>query len=91
MITEGGATPRERVSFGYRLATAREPTAEETQVLLDGFHHHLDRYQTDRTAALKLVSEGEYPRNQALEVAELASYATLASLILNLDETITKQ
>ncbi len=91
MITEGGATPRERVSFGYRLATAREPTAEEMQVLVEGFHHHFDRYQTDRTAALKLVSEGEYPRNQALEVAELASYATLASLILNLDETITKQ
>ncbi len=91
MLTEGGATPQERVSFGYRLATAREPTAEETRVLVDGFRHHLDRYQTDRTAALKLVSEGEHPRNQALEVAELASYTTLASLILNLDETITKQ
>ena len=91
MITEGGATPEERVSFGYRLATAREPTAEETQVLVDGFYHNLDRYQTHRTAALKLVSQGEYPRNQALEVAELASYTTLASLILNLDETITKQ
>ncbi len=91
MITEGGATPEERVSFGYRLATAREPTAEEMRVLVDGLYHHLDRYQTDRTAALKLVSEGEYPRNQALEVSELAAYATLASLILNLDETITKQ
>ena len=91
MITEGGATSEERISFGYRLAMAREPAAEETQVLVDGLHHHLDRYQTHRTAALQLVSEGEYPRNQALEIAELASYTTLASLILNLDETITKQ
>ena len=91
MITEGGTTPEERISFGYRLATAREPAAEETRVLVDGLHHHLDRYQTDRKAALKLLSEGEYPRNQTLEVAELASYTTLASLILNLDETITKQ
>ena len=73
------------------MATAREPTAKETQVLVDGLHHHLDRYQTHRTTALQLVSEGEYPRNQALEIAELASYTTLASLILNLDETITKQ
>ena len=91
MITEGGTTPEERVSFAYRLATAREPQTEERKVLVEGFYHHLDRYQTDRTAALKLVSEGEYPRNQTLDVAEVASYTVLASLILNLDETITKE
>ncbi len=91
MIAEGGTTPEQRVSFAYHLATAREPEPEEEKVLIDGFYHHLDRYRSDRMAALKLVSEGEYPRNQALDVAELASYTILASLILNLDETLTKE
>ena len=91
MITEGGKTPNERVSFAYRLATTREPEDEEKEILLEGFYHHLDRYQNDREAALDLVSEGEHQRNQTLDVAELASFTVLASLILNLDETITKE
>ena len=58
---------------------------------VDGFHHHLDRYQADRTAALQLVSVGEQARDETLDIAELASYTMVANLILNLDRTITKE
>ena len=34
---------------------------------------------------------GESPRDETLDVAELASYTMTASLILNLDGTITKE
>ena len=34
---------------------------------------------------------GESPRDARLDVAELAAYTTAASVILNLDEVITKQ
>jgi hypothetical protein len=37
------------------------------------------------------VSSGEYPRDESLNVDELAAYATVTGLILNLDETITKE
>ena len=37
------------------------------------------------------MSQGERPRNPELDLAELASYTTVASLILNLDETISKE
>jgi hypothetical protein len=33
---------------------------------------------------------GEHSRDPKLDVRELASYASVASLILNLDKTITK-
>ncbi len=91
MMTEGGQTPAERIGFGYRLATAQQPPPQARDILLDSFQHYLDQYQTDRAAALQLVSEGEHPRNPVLDVAELASYTTVASLIFNLDETITKE
>ena len=39
----------------------------------------------------KLVSAGESPVNDKLNVSELAAYSTVASLILNLDETVTKE
>jgi hypothetical protein len=91
MMTEGGKTPNDRIDYGYRLATAHHPGPDQQEILLGSFHHYLDNYETDRQAALDLVKQGESPRNEVLDLAELASYTTVASLILNLDETITKE
>jgi hypothetical protein len=91
MMKEGGSTPQQRVGYAFRLATSCTPRPREQQVLADSFHYHLDRYQTDREEALKLLSEGEHPRDETLDVRELAAYTAVASLILNLDETVTKE
>ena len=91
MMIEGGSTPSQRLAYGYKLATAREPDEERSQVLVNAYRHHLDNYETNRKAALDLATQGESKRNEELDLAELASYTTVASLILNLDETITKQ
>jgi hypothetical protein len=90
MMREGGSTPSDRINYGFRLATTRSPAVNELRLLVDGFHHHRDNFQTDRTAAAKLLSHGDSPRDESLDVAEVAAYATVASLILNLDETLTK-
>ncbi len=89
MMTEGGNTPEQRIGFAYRLATAREPSKAQTQILLDGFRFNLDRYQTDRKAAQSLLRQGESPRNTKLDASQLAAYTTVASLILNLDAAVT--
>ena len=91
MMTAGGETPAERVGFAYRLATARRPPAAAEAILVGGFRRHLDRYQADRGAALDLVRQGEAPRDETLDVAELAAYTMVANLILNFDGTITKE
>ena len=91
MMTEGGLTPESRITFAYRLATAHGPRPAAQTVLVDGFQHYLDRYQADRAAAVELVSQGASPRDETLDVAELASYTMVANLILNLDGTITKE
>ena len=46
MMTEGGASPEERVGYGYRLVLARAPDAARRQALLkalDGFSASLSR------------------------------------------------
>ncbi|HYM11394.1 MAG TPA: DUF1553 domain-containing protein, partial [Bryobacterales bacterium] len=91
MMKEGGSTPEDRIAFAFRLATARRPSAQESQVLLDDFRYQLDNYKTGRDAALKYLSEGEHKRDESLDPTELAAYTTVASLILNLDETVTKE
>jgi hypothetical protein len=91
MMREGGTTPEARIAFGFRLATARHPRAGDIAILSGTFHHYLDRFRTNQAAGLKLLSEGEYKRDQTLDVSQLAAYASVASLILNLDETVTKE
>ena len=90
MLTEGGATRAERLAFAFRLATAREPSEPELGVLLNSLENFDERYRRDREAATSLVSHGEHPRDEGLDVARLAAHAAVASLILNLDEVITK-
>jgi hypothetical protein len=91
MITEGGSTPKQRLEWAFRLATSRQAKPAEVQVLENGLSRRLSQYRADRAAADKLLAAGESPRNAGLDTAELAGYTTAASVILNLDEVITRQ
>jgi hypothetical protein len=91
MMREGDAAPETRIDFAFRLATSRRPKAAEREILVDSFHYHLDSYKSRPEAAVKLLSEGESPRPEDLDAGELAAYTAVASLILNLDETVTKE
>ena len=91
MMKEGGSTAGDRLSYGFQLATAREPRDEEREILLRSFRRYSDRYRTNPDDAAEFLSTGEHPRDETLEPVDVAAYAALASLILNLDETITKE
>jgi hypothetical protein len=88
---EGGATPESRITLAFRLAVARPPRPAELEVLVKGFESHLARYRAEPQAAAKLLSSGESPRDEQLDPAELAAYTSVASVVLNLDETVTKE
>jgi hypothetical protein len=90
-ILEAGKDPRARITYAFRLATARAPSKDEIKVLRRLLDGRLNAYRRDRQGALKLLAVGEFPRNPGLDVAELAAYTTVTSVILNLDETVTKQ
>jgi hypothetical protein len=90
MLLQGGASPVERVSFAFELATARKPSAAELTTLDALLSRRLANYQQDPTAAKAFLSVGASPINSRLDPVELAAYANVASLILNLDETISR-
>lgn len=90
MMIEGGAAPEERIGFAFFRATARMPQPEEIAIIRELFEAQWEVYKGDVTAAEKLLSAGESPRDSALDPAELAAWCTVANLILNLDETVTK-
>ena len=85
------ATPNERIVRMFRLATGRPPSPEESRILADGFLAHWDEYRKDPAKARKLLAIGESRAAAKWDAADLAAHAALASVILNLDETITKE
>jgi len=89
IMTEAKTT-EERISLAFRLATARSPKAEETTILKKIFEQQLGTYQKDEKAAIKLLSVGESKRNEKLNPSELAAWSIVASVVLNLDETVNK-
>lgn len=91
LMLEGGSSPTERLTYGFRLATGRKPADDESKVLERVFAAHLADYQADKAAAEQLVAIGESPRKTELDVSELAAYTMVCNLILNLDETVTKE
>jgi hypothetical protein len=91
MVKEGGASPAARLAWALRLATSRPPTEQEVKILEQGMNRRLAQYRADPASAEKLLSAGESPRDKSIDTAELAAYTTAASVILNLDEVMTRQ
>ena len=90
LMTEVSASPEDRIRYAYRLALCRSARPVEVQVMLGVYRDQLARYRADRTQAEKLLAVGESPRNKALDVAEHAAWTSVASVLLNLDEVISK-
>ncbi len=91
MLNEGGARPDDRITLGFRLAAGRVPERGERQVLLGSLRTQLAYFQSHPAAAAGLLAVGEKRNDPRLEAEQLAAYAVVGSLILNLDEVITKQ
>jgi hypothetical protein len=90
MLREGGATDAARVAFGFRLATGRAPVADETAVLTDALARLRADFAAKPDDAAALLKIGASPVDAAFAPAELAAFASVATMLLNLDETITK-
>jgi hypothetical protein len=91
MLTQGGRSPEERLTFAFRRATSRLPSPTELAVLKRGLERYRQRLRNDPQAARRLVLVGDSPIDDRLDLVELAAYTATASVILNLDETITKE
>jgi hypothetical protein len=89
-MREAGSDPRARAGWMFREVTGRRPTATETGTLVELGQRRLEHYRKDVAAAVKLISVGASPPAK-LDASELAAWTMVASTILNLDETITKE
>ena len=90
-LREGGQTDAARLAYAFRFATARFPNAQEQKILLANLHTQRAAIRRDPTQSKHLLSVGEKKADAKLNAMELAAYTTVMSLILNLDEVLTKE
>jgi hypothetical protein len=91
MLKQGGDNDSARVAFGFRLCTARPPRENETAILTASLDRFRQQYIADPAAAQKLIATGESKSDATLPAPELAAQTSLALLLLNLDETLSKE
>ena len=90
-VMRGAVDEEPRLELAYKLALSRPPRPSENAVLREIHGAAWQRYGGDPEAAEKLLAVGQSPRDNALDPAELAAWTTVTSILLNLDETITRQ
>ncbi len=89
-LTEAGRPRKARLTLAFRLVTAREPNERELAVLGKLLDAQLEAFRANPEAAKRLLTVGEAPAADQFDQPELAAWATVASVILNLDEAVTK-
>ncbi|MFN3322988.1 MAG: DUF1553 domain-containing protein [Bryobacteraceae bacterium] len=80
-----------RVEHGFLLATGRRPNRQESSLLSGLARQQLAAYRSNPKMAKLLLSVGESEPAPGFDPVELAAWTMVASTILNLDETITKE
>jgi hypothetical protein len=82
--------PEVRLQFAFKKALSRLPSPAEVKLLSELASKHEAQYRQDAKAADALLHVGDRPMPQDIPAPELAAWTSVARVILNLHETITR-
>lgn len=93
-VKEGGATDEAKLSYAFRRCLSRPPAADEQRELLGLFKRQAERLSSGKANAWELIdAKPEWavalPNNTTPE--QVAAWTAVSRVLLNLDETITKE
>jgi len=90
MMKDGGVAVADKINWAYEQALSRKARPQEVQVLVDLYAKHLKEYTHDPASARKVLVVGNAPAPRELDAGELAAWTSVARVIINLSETITR-
>lgn len=90
MIREGGTSVESRIDWAWRQALARPVRDDERKIIADVLAKHRTQFAQDATAADAFLKVGFATPSSDLDKIELAAWTSVARVILNLHETITR-
>lgn len=94
MLLQGGKTDAEKIAYAFRRTVARKPVDVEIRILQETLNKQRDRLKDPKLNALE-IAVGKGAKAEALpkgiDAKEAAAFTIVARVLLNLDETITKE
>ena len=91
ILKEGGTKLKDKLGFGFRLATSRVAQENELDLFRELYQEELQKYKSQSKAAQKLLEVGIAPVDESLPKAELAAMTIVSSMMLNHDEAYMKR
>jgi mono/diheme cytochrome c family protein len=91
VLEHGGDTSEKQIEYGFELCTGRPPTKFERARLVKFLEQQNASFKKDKAAAEKLIAIGSAERPRELNPVQLAAWTMTANVLLNLDETLTKE
>ena len=73
------------------MSLGRSASDSELRILRDSLRFHLDHFAGKKDDVHAFLGQGDSRPDASLDRRELAAYASMASLLLNMDEMVTKQ
>ena len=80
-----------RIHFAFERAVARKATPREIELFRGTYAVLVEQFRTHPQRAKALLTVGESPVGKDLDPVELASWTTIAQMVLSMDETISKE
>ena len=81
----------DRVDWAFEMATGHPADKLRKEVLKDAYHFQKENFTKEPARADELLKIGESIRDTNIDSKEHASWTILASMILNLDETLNRE
>ena len=93
ILEEGGKTDAEKITYAFRRTLARKPTPDEIAELTSLMDRQKKRISDGWVNPIEVATgKNETPTLPAgATPTQLAAYAVISRVLLNLDETITKE
>jgi hypothetical protein len=91
ILNSGKETFPEKLNFAFEWATGRPGDQLRIDVLKEFYDEQSKIFKDDPKRADELLSVGESPRDEKLDPYDHAAWTLLASIILNLDETLNRE
>ena len=90
ILDEGGKSTTDRLKFAYERSISRKPRRDETELLSQLYDSHLKQFTEDEKAADELLETGLRDSDSKSSKAELAAWTSIARVVFNLHEFITR-
>ncbi len=91
MAKDGGATEADKARHGFRLVLSRPPSDNELAKIVKLHADSAAEFAKDKAKATALATDPLGPLPEGADAANLAAWTTVATVLLNLDETLMKR